>query len=1403
MSDPVQAQKAAPSVFLRCWHILRGCWRILHHFFGRTFSFLLAAAIVAYFAFCALVLGIRYVVLPNIDAYKPQIEALASEAIGNPVTIGALNASWSGLHPRLALDSVVIHGHDGKPALSLPSVAATLSWWTIAAGELRLNSLEIDRPDLEIARDAQGRLHVAGIQLAAGQQSDGRGADWVLSQREIVIRGGRLRWIDNLRGAPELVLDKVDFVLHNRWRRHRFALHAQPPDGLAAPLDIRARFEHPPFARRISDVSRWKGEMYVDLRDTDLAAWRAWIDYPIDMESGHGSVRAWLDFERAKVADFTADLGLANVVARLQPDLEPLRLKEVSGRIALREEISPGNDDNTPTFGTNGHAVALTDFSLRTEDGLYLPRTTISESYTPAARGRPARTEIQARMVDLETLANFATRLPLPADQRRLLADLAPRGVVRDFSAQWHGVYPAVSAYNVRGQFTGLSLKAQPARPAVAGAAGRPGQAAVPAIPGFANLSGRIEASERGGMLSLASEDVVLDTPGYFAQAAMPFERLAAQANWSFQDRNQLVLDLQRFDFAQEGVSGSLSGKHVLNLDAKGGESPGTIDLSGQIARLEVDRVRRYLPLQTPEHLHEWLSGALLGGHAEDVRIRVKGDLAQFPFATLAARDKPKGEFSVSGRIVNGSLNYAPWGHSPDGKKPEWPIIDQINGRIAFDRNRMDIFADSARSSGTQLSRVKVVIPDLLADEPLLTVDGEAAGPLQNFVRFTHDSPVGQWIDNFTETTRATGSARLALQLQLPLAHMEDAKVRGTLQFAGNTVHLFEPLPPLSGASGALEFNEKGFSLPGVRANFLGGPVSLNGGTQRDGSILVRADGAMSAAGVRQAYAMPMTSRATDRITGGTRYLATVRVRDGNPSVMVESNLVGLGLDFPEPLRKPAQDSLPLRFEMVQSPASDSLLLRDQIRLSLGTMIQAHYEREKPATPQAAWRVVSGGIGVNAPAPEPDSGVYANVNVPSLDLDAWRRAMSSALGPAPQGDGARRSQALSIEQYVEPEVLAAQARELLIMDRKLNNVVVGASHQDGVWQANIDSDQVSGYLSWNEPRSGRGMGRVTARLTSLVIPEAAKSGVADLLEAPGSTEQLPAVDIVAENFELFGKRFGRLTLQARNARGPEGREWRINKLALTNPDGELQATGKWSGRAAASRSTLDYSLSIVDAGRLLDRFGFPKLLRGGKGRMEGNISWDGPPVSLDVESLSGRIKLDVASGQFLKVDPAAQGAAKLLGVLSLQSLPRRLALDFRDVFSEGFAFDGVNAVATISNGVARTENFKMRGVSATVLIDGTADIAKEDQNLHVVVIPEINAGAASVVYGLAVNPAIGVGTFLAQLFLREPLMRAFTFEYEVKGPWKEPVVTRLARRNGADAAQDTNGELAIKLEANG
>ncbi|HCE10644.1 MAG TPA: TIGR02099 family protein, partial [Oxalobacteraceae bacterium] len=371
------------------WRAVKAGYRYANSASYHLLGALLKLIVLVYFIFCALFLTLRYAVLPGIDRYKGEVEQVISRAIDHPVSIATIQASWQGLQPRLSLTDVVIHDKEGRQALRLPKVSATLSWWSVAVANLRLYSLEIDSPDVDIQRATDGNLYVAGILIDTHQSSNGKGADWVLSQREIVIHDGRVRWNDRQRGAPELVLNNVNFALFNHWSHHRFGLTATPPSALATPLDIRAAFDHPHFARKISDPALWKGELYVDLRDTDLVAWKTYVDYPIELQQGRGSVRAWLNFDHAKLAEFTADLTLSHVSTVLRKDLQPLNLVQVHGRVSVREDIDPKAADGAP-FGDRGHAISLTDFSLLTEDGLSLPTTTMSESFVPRRGDRPA-----------------------------------------------------------------------------------------------------------------------------------------------------------------------------------------------------------------------------------------------------------------------------------------------------------------------------------------------------------------------------------------------------------------------------------------------------------------------------------------------------------------------------------------------------------------------------------------------------------------------------------------------------------------------------------------------------------------------------------------------------------------------------------------------------------------------------------------------------------------------------------------------------------------------------------------------------------------------------------------------------------------------------------------------------
>lgn len=1374
-----------------CWRAGMTAYRhanlVTHHLLGA----LLTLLIVAYFLFCGLFLGLRYVVLPNIGYYKAEVEQIASKAAGNPISIGTLQASWHGLQPHLIFDNVVIHDKSGQAALTLPQVAATISWRSVLVGSVRLASLEIDKPDLQIERDPQGNLFVGGILVNAKDKSDGAGAEWLLAQHRIVIRNGQVRWRDDLRKAPELTLTNIDLLLQSRWRRHQLSVRATPPAAFAAPLDVRANFVHPVFAQKTADFKRWTGTLYANLHDADLTVWKPYFDYPLELTRGKGALQAWLDLDHAKVRNFTADLQLTGLSMRLRRDLEPLALDNVSGRVSAHEVFGPLSlqQDSTPAFGTNGHVIELTDFSLKTADGLTLPRTTISESYVPGQGKLGEKYTLQAKQLDLQTLASFAQRLPLTPAQIKMIDDFAPRGQLRDFAAQWQGAYPAITSYSAKGQFEGLTINPQLPRAAQAKTASQAAQAAVPGIPGVDNLSGSINANQDGGSVNLASEKMQLNLPGFFDDPVMPFDKLDMVASWNFQQKD-LLLKIDSMNFIQDGLAGTLSGSHLLPLQDRHGAAAGVVDMNATLSEFDLKKIGRYLPVHTPEHLRNWLVGALQDGTAKNVAIRLKGDLADFPFKTDSPNAKPKGEFTVTGKIDNGTLEYEPGHFGADGKQPLWPLLEKIDGTFALDRTRLQIKAASGQTSGVGVSDVTATVPDLSSHDEMLLIDGSAAGALQNFLQFTNNSPVLHWIDGFTSESQGKGNAKLQLNLQIPLAHAIDTKVTGALQFLNNDVVLQKIIPPIANASGQLEFNEKGFNLNGIKGNLLGGPVQASGGTQADRQTVIKIEGTAGIDGLRAMYPSPPMQKLLSRASGSSRYTATVSIHEHHPELLVESSLQGIGLDFPEPLRKSANDAMPLKFEWLGVPSDDAAIVRDELKLALGSGIVARYQRQKPVVKAengvvaaADWKVMRGGIGINTAAPEPDSGLAINLNAKTLNLDAWNN-LTGGLNDGAAGKTGEESSLAGMAQYASPNVVSVRANQLILLGKTMDNVVLGASHQKNAWQVNVDSKQASGYVTWSESPSGRGLGKVTARLSSLIIPQGGESDVGEVLEGKGGSTQIPGLDIIADDFQLLGKKLGRLELSANNVRANVGSEWRIHKLSIKNPDAELKADGKWTTVDGDNTTSLTYAMDIADAGKLLDRFGFAHVLRATKGRMDGEVSWKGLPFTMDIPSLSGQINLDMAAGQFLKVDP---GAAKLLGVLSLQSLPRRLTLDFRDIFSEGFAFDSVVGTASIAQGKAHTDNFKMRGVSATVLMDGVADIARETQDLHVAVLPEINAGTASVV-ALAINPVIGIGTFLAQLFLRDPLMRAFTFEYNITGGWSDPVVTKLDHKGETPVA---------------
>ncbi|HEX7558837.1 MAG TPA: AsmA-like C-terminal region-containing protein, partial [Usitatibacter sp.] len=166
----------------------------------------------------------------------------------------------------------------------------------------------------------------------------------------------------------------------------------------------------------------------------------------------------------------------------------------------------------------------------------------------------------------------------------------------------------------------------------------------------------------------------------------------------------------------------------------------------------------------------------------------------------------------------------------------------------------------------------------------------------------------------------------------------------------------------------------------------------------------------------------------------------------------------------------------------------------------------------------------------------------------------------------------------------------------------------------------------------------------------------------------------------------------------------------------------------------------------------------------------------GYPYDFSTSILAGTIKVEAHKGQFAKIEP---GAGKLLGLLSLQSLPSRAMFDFRDVFSAGFAFDRIQGNVKVARGVLMTDGFEISGPSAFVSMSGEVSLPQETQSLVMHIVPEVGEGIA-LAATLIGTPVLGLSTLLVSKLLKNPFGKVVAYEYQVTGSWDNPQVARLS-----------------------
>ncbi|MCP1404381.1 YhdP family protein [Achromobacter insolitus] len=849
-------------------------------------------------------------------------------------------------------------------------------------------------------------------------------------------------------------------------------------------------------------------------------------------------------------------------------------------------------------------------------------------------------------------------------------------------------------------------------------------------------------------------EQLALSLPGVFEQPDLAVREVALEAAIKGPDADHWFVDVGQLQLVNDDLDVRVQGQ----WRPEGKTAAGSVDMHGVMARGSMSAIHRYLPLEVNADAREWLAVGLPAGEMQSASITLKGDLDEFPFGAPASQ----GEFVIAGAFSGAKVDYAPARERRKG----WPMLENLSGNFRIDK--VSLALDSAggavahTGSGhtVTLGAVAASIPNMEENSELL-LTGETAGTVPAYLALAANSPLGELLDGALDEARGTGDWRVGLKLKVPLLNTDDTEVQGNILFAGNTFTFMPEMPLLSQMHGDLAFSEKGVEAKDLRAQFLGGPARIFGRLAQSTDAL-RFEGTLAGPALTQLSNTPSMSR----FTGKAAYKGKVGYqRGGAVDISVESDLVGMAIDMPAPVGKAAQASQLLKVEW--SPAQDrGAQNRRWLTASLGDGVNALFERA-PSEGGSSY-FARGALGINRPASLPERGFSLNASLPELDLDAWENVSDGFSAPAGKGRPAPKPMLPAAER------ISLATGVLRTGGFTLNDMTLYATRPGPAqWRVDLQSKQATGSLEWREA-SGAIAGQITARLKHLSLGGEGDTNEADEALSSGSDlSDIPAIDLQAKEFLLYGKNVGELQVLGTNLQ--RGRQWRLDKLSIVNEAASLNATGNWNLEGQNRGLTVDASAKFEDVGKFLDRIGFEKVVSGGTGTMQGKATWRNLPWTHKIEDLTGEVDVSLDKGRFMHVNSRT---ARLLELLSLQSLQRLARLDVNptNLLRDGFPFDTIRGKVKLADGTASTEGYKINGPVAAIVLAGGVNIIRERWDMKAVVIPNLDASGAAMVTALAVNPLIGLGAFVTQWLLKQPLARAMTMEYAVTGSWDDPKI---------------------------
>ncbi|UGB38916.1 YhdP family protein [Frateuria soli] len=883
---------------------------------------------------------------------------------------------------------------------------------------------------------------------------------------------------------------------------------------------------------------------------------------------------------------------------------------------------------------------------------------------------------------------------------------------------------------------------------------------AVGKLPGISRLAGTLRGDARGFALELPAQATVVDfTPGFREPFVLP--RLGGTiAAWHADGAWHLGVD--PLAFQGEGFAGSARG--MIAWPDDGGRP--FLELYAHIDHAQVQAAKLFWPLDSMSpHSIEWLDRALVAGTVDEGDLVVRGNLADWPFR------HNEGRFEAHARISGLTFDYG----------EDWPQATGLSVEASFVDNGMLAEARGGESLGIKIDRAVALIPDFSDTTVDLNVQGNGSGA--SLMKFVRQSPIAREQADTLAKLRLGGSGAFGLHLSLPVKDPGALRLDGSARLTDADVDAPEWKLKLDKLTGPVSFDAHGVHAGPLTGGFRGQPSSLDlaiaDATGQPGTVLsARLQGRYAIAELVQGFSqLQWLGAAAEGRSDYTLGFDITRGGGGAPlqTLSADSTLAGTTLKLPVPLSKPADAVLPLHLTL-GVPVENA-----RLDVALGEVLRARFR-----LPAGDTQPLAGAIAFGTAMPDrlPDKGLRIRGHAAALDVSGWVQhavAGSSSDGPGLESIDARADRALVFEHdFPDMHIKAMPGTDGLAID--------------------ADSPALAGHV--DVPATDLRKRGITARLQRLYWPQSAPPPVAGKSSAepargatPATTENGaersagPAADPAATGIDpaslppfhlwIGDLRLGTARLgEARLETWPTAQGMHIDQLRALSKSVQLNASGDWKGTAQASHTHMRIDFAAQNLGSMLTAFGYEGLFSGGKTHAVLDASWPGAPTSFALANLNGTLSVDVSHGRIPEVAP---GMGRLFGLVSVAELPRRLTLDFGDVFGKGFAFDSIKGDFRFGDGNAWTDNLKMRGPAADIDIHGRTGLRARDYDQQVYVVPHVG-NSLPVVGAVVAGPVGAAAGFAVQGLLGKGLNKAASARYHVTGSWDKPVFTLVEKR---------------------